>query len=233
MAKQTKPPAGNTARVTRKQLEHSRPGRRPIDPKDAYNTEQLAEIGAIALIWNHIDDFVDWLVHICLGSPIALLWAAGRSIGSIEAKLELLKLGASRSHVLDDAARECIDSSFAAIKEYKKYRDRIIHSVPYNADLGIAHSMDRRANLTQSLVTHEALSSLYSRMKILLEELPEIDLLFRLSNERDAKLVYPGVADPVARRRYHDVPIQTARCHERQKIRLALPPLPVFPDETI
>ncbi len=158
MAKRTRLPAGNTARMTRHQPAHSKPGRRPTDPKDAYTVEQLAEIGAIALIWNHIDDFVDWLVHICLGSPIALLWAVGRSIGGIEAKLDLLKLAASQNNILDDAARECIDSSIAAIRECKGYRDKIVHSVPYNVELGIAHSMDRRAKLTQSLVTHEALS---------------------------------------------------------------------------
>jgi len=232
MAKQKRPPAGNTARMIRPQPEHSRPGRRPHDPKDAYTAEQLIEIGAIALIWNSIDDFVDFLLHICLGSPIALLWAVGRSIGSLDAKLELLELGAARSHVLDDAARACIANSFAAIREYKRYRDRIVHSVPYNADLGIAHSMDRRATLFQSLVTHEALSGVYLRMMILLDELPEIDFLFRLANEENARKIYKGaLADPIERRRTRDVPIQTARCQERQKIRLALPPLPFFPDE--
>jgi hypothetical protein len=85
--------------------------------------------------------------------------------------------------------------------------------------------MDRHANLTQTLVTPEALLILYSMMKILLEELPEIDLLFRLSNEEDAKRIYRGaVADPIAKRRERDVPIQTARCQERQKVRLGLPP---------
>jgi hypothetical protein len=220
--------------MTRHQPAHSKPGRRPSDPKDAYTVEQLAEIGAITVIWNHIDVFVDWLLHICLGSPITLVLAVGRSIGSLEAKLDLLTLAASRNHILDDAAKECINSSIAAIREYKRYRDRIVHSVPYNVDLGIAHSMDRRANLNQSLVTHEALSSVYLRMKILLEELREIDLLFRLSNEEDAKRFYRGaVADPIAKRREHDVPIQTARCQERQKVRLELPPLPFFPDGAI
>jgi hypothetical protein len=218
--------------MTRRQPDGSRPGRRSTDPRTAYTIEQLAEIGAVTIMWNHIDDFVDWLVHICLGSRISPLWAVGRSIGSVDAILELLTLAASRNRILDDAARACIDSSFAAIREYKRYRDHIVHSVPYNADLGIAHTMDRRAQLNQSLVTYEALSALYARMKLLLEELPEIDLLFRLSNEADAQKVYGGaVADPIAKRREHDIPWQTARCQERQKVRLGLPPLPVFPDE--
>jgi hypothetical protein len=88
------------------------------------------------------------------------------------------------------------------------------------------------ANPTQSLVTLEALSGVYTLMRTLLDELPEIDLLFRLSNEKDAKHVYRGaLADPVTTRRGREIPIQTARCQERQKVRLALPLLPVFPDE--
>jgi hypothetical protein len=93
--------------------------------------------------------------------------------------------------------------------------------------------MDRKAKMYQSLVTIEALSATYDRMKLLLDELPEIDLLFRLSNEEDARRVYQAdTADPIARRRDHDVPSQTNRCRERQKLRLSLPLLPFFPDDS-
>jgi hypothetical protein len=234
MAKKSKPPAGNTARMSRPQPPESKPSRRSTDPKADYSKEQLAEIGAIAIVWNHIDDFVDWLLQICLGGPIALMWAVGRSIGSVEAKLDLLTLAASRSRILNDEARACIGDSFSAIKKYKTYRDRIVHSVPYNVDLGIAHSMDRKAKMHQSLVTIEALSALYERMKLLLDELPEIDLLFRLSDEEGARKVYQAnPVDPIARRRDHDVSWQTAKCRERQNVRLSLPPLPFFPDEPL
>ena len=210
------------------------PGRRSVDPKVDYTKEQLAEIGAIAIVWNHIDSFVDWLLHICLGGPISLMWAVGRSIGSVEAKLDLLTLAASQSRILDDEARACISDSLSAIKEYKTYRDRIVHSVSYNADLGIAHWTDRKAKMHQSLVTIEALSALYERMKLLLDELPEIDLLFRLSNEEQAHKVYKtNTADPIARRRDNDIPWQTKRCRERQNLRHSLPLLPFFPGGAI
>jgi hypothetical protein len=93
--------------------------------------------------------------------------------------------------------------------------------------------MDRRANPNQSLVTHEALTGVFTRMRVLLDELPEIDLLFRLSKEENAS-VYPGsLKDAITRRRERDVPLQTARCQQRQKVRLELPPLPAFPDEQL
>jgi hypothetical protein len=228
----TKQPSGKTTRMTRKHPEGSRPGRRSADPKEAYTTEQLAEIGAITLIWNHIDDFVDWLLHIALGTPISVLWEVGRAIGDTEAKLDLLKTLASRSRFLNDGARACIDVSFSAIREYKGYRNTIVHSVPFDADRGIALSMDRRANSKQTLVSQEALLSLYTRMKILFEELREIDLLFRLSNEQhDAIIFRDAQGNPIANDREGSALIQTARCQEKQKIRLALPPLPFFPED--
>ena len=41
--------------MSRKKPPHAKPGRRVEDPKQAYTTEQLAEVGAIVLIWNQID----------------------------------------------------------------------------------------------------------------------------------------------------------------------------------
>jgi hypothetical protein len=38
------------ARMSRKQPPDSKPGRRVVDPKEAYSAEQLAEVGAIVLM---------------------------------------------------------------------------------------------------------------------------------------------------------------------------------------
>jgi hypothetical protein len=45
--------------MSRRQPKTSRPGRRVEDPKEAYTVAQLAEVGAIALMWNQIDNFLD------------------------------------------------------------------------------------------------------------------------------------------------------------------------------
>ena len=104
--------------------------------------------------------------------------------------------------------------------------------MPYNIDLGIAQRVRRDASLVQSLVTMEALNGLYLRIKLLLNELREVDLLYRLADESGARKVYRGRGfDPLERRRTRDVPAQTARLQKSQKARLSLPPLPEFPDE--
>jgi hypothetical protein len=62
------------ARMSRRQPPGSIPGRRVEDPKQAYTKERLEEIGAITLLWNQVDGFIDWLLQISLKLPI---WARG------------------------------------------------------------------------------------------------------------------------------------------------------------
>jgi hypothetical protein len=94
----------NKDRMSRRQPKTSRPGRRVEDPKEAYTVAQLAEVGAIALIWNQIDNFLDWLLHIALRTPLNLHWDIARRIRGSYAKVELLRLAADRAKILTDEA---------------------------------------------------------------------------------------------------------------------------------
>jgi hypothetical protein len=149
--------------MSRKQPPDARPGRRVEDPKEAYSTEQLAEVGAIILIWNQIDTLIDWLVHIALRLPLLLFWDVVRRINGMNAKVQLLRLAAERSEILNDTARKHIKITFDAVVEYKRYRDNIAHSVPYDIDKGIVHTFKNGTEMTQTLVTLQALSGLYTR----------------------------------------------------------------------
>jgi len=201
------------------------------DPKQAYTPEQLVEVGAIILIWNQIDAFVDFLIYVSLRPPLLMFYDLTRRISGIRGKVELLRLYADRSDILNDDARQLIKITLDGVLEYKRFRDDIAHSVPYDIDKGIAHTFKYGTEMVQTLVTIEALNGLYQRLKLLLDELRDVDLLYRLSDERGAFAVYPEEPDPVGRRRTRDVPLQTARLQETQKRRLSLPPLPRFPDE--
>jgi len=230
MSRGTSQKPSGKARMSRKQPLDARPGRRIEDPKEAYSIEQLAEMGAIILIWNQIDTLIDWLVHIALRLPLLLFWDTIRRLNGVTAKVRLLRLAAERSQILNDTARKHVKITLDAVVEYKRYRDNIAHSVPYDIDKGIAHTFKTGTEMAQTLVTVEALSGLYVRLKLLLDELREMDLLYRLSDENGAFAVYPDELDPIERRRSRDVPIQTKRLREQQKIRLALPLLPTFPE---
>jgi hypothetical protein len=225
------PKSADKSRMSRKQPKTSRPGRRVEDPKEAYTPGQLAEVGAIALIWNQIDNFLDWLLHIALKTPLMLHWELVRRIRGSYAKVELLRLAADRAKILTDEARECIKYTLDGVVECNRHRDNIIHSVPYDIDKGIARAFRHHNDMVQTLVTEGALTGLYQRMKLILDELREVDLLYRLADEEGAKAVYPEIRDPIARRHRRDVPIQTVQAQARQQARKDLPPLPRFPDE--
>jgi hypothetical protein len=219
------------ARMSRRQPENSKPGNRFGTPKELFTNEQLAEIGAIVLIWNQIDTFLDFLMYVCLKMPIYLLWDVTRRFRGVDAKIQILRLAADRNKILDDAAKKCIKLSLDGVAEYKRYRDNIAHSIVYDIDKGIVHTFKQGADLVQTLVTMEALRGLYQRLDLLLKELREIDLLYRLGDEGGAHAVYHGEPDPLGRRRTRDVPAQTVRALRSQQERLSLPPLPEFPVE--
>jgi hypothetical protein len=224
-------PREKSVRMSRPQPKNSRPGKRFGTPKELFSDEQLAEIGAIVLIWNQIDTFLDFLTYVSLKPPIYLLWEVARRFRGVDAKIELLRLAADRNKILDDAAKKCIKTTLDGVVDCKRYRDNIAHSVVYDIEKGIVHTFKRNTNLVPTLVTMDALHGLYQRLDLLLKELRDIDLLYRLGDEDGAYAVYPEERDPPARRRTRDVPIQTAQSLQSQKLRLSLPPLPEFPDE--
>jgi hypothetical protein len=208
-------------------------GGRVEDPKEAYTAEQLAEVGAIVLIWNQIDVMVDFLLYVSLRlQPPIMFFDVTRRINGISNKMKLLHLVANKSKILDDEARKCIKLTLDGVIECKRYRDNLVHSVPYDIDKVIVHTLKQKIDMVQTLVTMDALKVLYFRLKLLLNEVREVDLLYQLADEDGAGSVYGReLFDPLERRRTRDVPLQTARVQERQKERQSLPPLPGFPDE--
>jgi hypothetical protein len=221
------PPEGTKhARMIRKQPVDSKPGRRLEDPKAAYSKEQLQEVGAVTLIWNQVDVFLDWLLWVALNLPFPVGLEVTSRMSGIEAKVDILRKIARRAELLNEEARAAIKQTLDGVIECKRYRDNIVHSVPYDIDKGIAHRRNRRAELHQSLVTLEALTGLYERIRLLLDELREVDLLHRLADKAGAMVAYGEEEfDLLDRRRMRNVSLQTSQLADRQKVRLALKPL--------
>jgi len=221
-----------THRMKRKQPKHAKPGRRVQNIKEVYTKEQLAEIGAITLTWNQIEHFIDWLLLVVLKIPVGLWAAVTTRINGVDAKLEILTLRASQSEILTDEARACIESCFDAVREYKGYRNAIVHSHVFDIDKGIARCDGRRGQASEVLITTEALNAVYERLVIILDELPQIDLLFRLADEKGAATIYPQESNPSLVRRTRDVPVVTEQVSKYQDRRKSLPPLPEFPKDS-
>jgi hypothetical protein len=218
-------------RMKRPQPLGTRPGRIEHDIKKALTTEQLAEIGAISLKFNQIEAVVEFILVVILDVPPPLWWEVVRRINGMDAKLSILRRYYETNKILTDEAKECLKITLDAVSDYKKYRDLIVHCVPYDVDKGIGQHMDTKAKAMQILLTKEALSALYERLCILNDELIHADLLFRLGNAEGAKAVYPRITDPSRLRRERDVPAVLALVRQHQNHRLSLPPLPEFPSE--
>src|SRR5579885_2177985 len=156
-----------------------RPARFEFDIEKAYTQEQLAKIGAIALIWDRIEDRVQFLMLITFehSFPSFGLWLEfQKSISKLERRIELLRKFADESKILSDQARNSIKAAFDAVLEYRKYRNAIVHSSVFDHKKGIATHIDHSHKPWQVLVTIDALKTFYDNLVALDSELMEIDL---------------------------------------------------------
>lgn len=171
-----------------------RPARFEFDPKKAYTTEQLAEIGAITLKWNQIEAHIEFIATFILftKSPFWLRLSINKTL-SAKPKLNLLKECLKHAELLDEKSKHCIADCFAQVEQCRGYRNAIIHHHIYDHEKGIGSYMDDSRSPYQILVSIDALTILYNVLCSLLEELREIDLLFR--TETDAQK--PGTLNRV------------------------------------
>jgi len=80
-----------------------RPGRFESDPKKAYTTAQLAEVGAITLKWNKIEAHIEFIASFIIftKSPFWLQMSTAKLL-SAKQKLNLLKRCIGHATLLDD-----------------------------------------------------------------------------------------------------------------------------------
>ena len=161
-----------------------RPSRFESDPKKAYSVDQLSEIGAISIRWNQLESLIDFIATFILfnKNPFWLRLSVSSSL-TANKKLDLLKECLKNAELLDDSAKQCIFDCFAVSEQCRKYRNAIIHHHIYDHDKGIGSFIDLDGSPHQILVSLEALSVLYLVLCKLLEELQEIDLLFRIETD--------------------------------------------------
>jgi hypothetical protein len=215
-----------------------RPKKFEFDPKKAYSAEQLAEIGAIALRTNQIEAQIDFIgSHILFSkTPFWLQMATGNAL-NLAAKLDLLRECLNRSVLLDDRAKHCVSDCFAEVLQCRAYRNAIVHHYIYDHEKGIGTFIDQKKKAYQILVSLDALTTLYSIMCSLLDEVREVDMLFRI--ETDAQR--PGRMDNNRRFQKFDeaflksdvIPDIIKRILELQKARKVLHKLPHFPDADV
>lgn len=212
-----------------------RPKRFEFDVEKAYTQEQLAKIAAIALVWNQIEARIEFLMFVTFDhsfSSLSMWLEVLRSIKSLDRRMELLSKFAEENKILNDAAKKCIKTAFDGVKDYRKYRNGIVHSYIFDHEKGIATHIDHTDKPWQILLTIEALTVLYDNLVLLSNELMEIDLLYRMAGGEGRVIVNnPKTGKPEADQkkalRERAVPDQLKKVLVHQKKRK---PLPTFPD---
>ncbi len=115
------------------------PKRMEFDPKKAYQKQQLAELGAISIVWNQLEAQIDYLgSHILFrSSPFRVVLEVNKTVG-LSGKIALLRTAASQAKILDEPAKKCVDIAFRGVAEYRTYRNAVIHHHIYDYKKGIA-----------------------------------------------------------------------------------------------
>ncbi len=72
---------------------------------------------------------------------------------SLEASMEMLRIRANTSKLLNEEAKQSVKFCLDGIVEYKKYRDDIVHSHIFDVDKGIAVRVWYNTQVYQVLVT--------------------------------------------------------------------------------
>ena len=213
-----------------------RPARFESNPKKAYTAAQLAEIGAITLKWNQIEAHIEFIASFIVftKTPFWLQIYASKILRD-KTKLNLLQECVSHATLLDEMSKQCISDCFAQIEQCRTYRNAVIHHHIYDHEKGIGTYVDDSHSSYQILVSIDALTILYQILCSLLDELREIDMLFRI--EMDAQR--PGLVDESTgtfhafkdnKLKKDIIPRFTKRITALQESRKAMQKLPKFPD---
>jgi hypothetical protein len=93
------------------------------DAEDAYTPQQLARIGAIALIWNQIEAMIVFQLMVVMRLDPHLWTPVTIQLRGVDGKIPLLRIRANTSKILSDEAKQSVKLCLDGIVEHKKYRD--------------------------------------------------------------------------------------------------------------
>lgn len=212
--------------VLKRRAKRSTVGIRSADIKKDFTNRQLASIGAVTLAWNEVESSLVYAFRNALGLPNTVAMQIAKRT-SIEKQIENLKRLASDKTRLPQNLEEPIKSTLGKIREYKKYRDGIVHSRSYHAEKGVGVMLDYEGASHQVLLTEEALCAFYEALVILAKEAEAMNALFGTFGQM------PVIRENPDKDRAHSEQVMrdwTEKLAQAQTDRQSLQPLPEFPD---
>ena len=191
---------------------------------------QLREIGAVAIIWNDVEDIFDAIMCLGIGLPSSLWLEVSTRINGFDGKVAIIKAAAQKNLVIPDEVFELISATIEKAAGLKTYRDSVVHSRPFNTITGVGETIRRRGRVEHILLTTAALKTLYKWLDAVRLEFVAVCGIF------DSAIVMKQLSDADAPDLEKRLPEQlfqeyVALLQERQTKRKALPPLPSLPPE--
>lgn len=201
-------------------------GSRSSDPYMNLTPKQLELIGAIAMMYNDVEETLIDMCRLGLQLPIDFREVLGR-INGIDGIMALVKKVCEKwGFTNEELAALCDTLGNAGFSELKRYRDGIVHARVYDASTSIGKSKRGKGQIQDVLLAETALRGVYDRLYWLERELSQLDLIL-------ARRFGMATVNTDREREQHEAKIPDAwsRYQSHRNHRQSLPPLPEFPPE--
>lgn len=197
-----------------------------LDIRQQLEAEQLQNFAASCLTWNRIENSINVALCFCLGLPPKLRLDVASRINGLDDKMDIIYASLKKYLSIEDSSYQVITSTIGAAKEYKRYRDGIIHAYIVDPKEPAAMTTQRQGKMDEVLITKDALDALYKHLVAIYTEMRVVVQIIQLIEPR-VRSYKPGD------QKGNEAAIRggIALILEHQKHRRSLPPLPQFPEE--
>jgi hypothetical protein len=189
--------------------------------------KQAAALGFLALAYNETEAVIDRLFFMATGLVDELQFEVSTRI-PIDGKLTIIKIGAKPFLEKADWNRLTNALGDGGFGLLKFYRDGVVHARHLNAAVSVGVKVDKQAKIFDFLIAKDALEAAYEIAIALRKELNEAASL--VHGLKVLKII--GADDPKKAPLEAEMKACQARFRNCQIERLALPPIPEFPEES-
>lgn len=203
-------------------------GGRPSNILSALTPNQLSLIGAIAMVYNDAEDFLQRIASVFVQYP-ADPYAIITRIGGIDGVVHIV-LAATKNLTISQEAKAAFDNALNAegFTQLKTYRDAVVHARLFNATPAIGRIPGRQNKPQDVLLTEDALARCYLKLAALKDEMFSLYMLAASAVNLRYDLIK---GDQLTQILESNIRVALTEALQHQARRRSVPPIPRFPDE--
>lgn len=205
-------------------------GIRSSDPFNNLSIDQLAYIGAVAMLFNDLESEIDEMCAKCVAPDIQPREIVGR-INGLDGKVGIIK-HAAKQWGFDESEMQILEDTLGqgeGFQGLKGLRDGVVHARVFDMTTSVARTRGRHGKVADVLLAIDALKGLYRRME---EMRVELDFIGHVLGHKQ-RIKKGGIADPHKARLEEEILTYWSLALVHRSQRLSLPPMPEFPADTL